>query len=286
MDRYYRPMRDVERPFISFLTDFGPDSAPAVCRGVMWSIAPHARINDISHSIRKYAIRDGAFLLWSALPWMPVGVAVGVVDPGVGTSRRPIGLLTGRGDVLIGPDNGLLLPAAGALGGLKEARTLENGEWMLAKVSSTFHGRDIFSPMGAHVAIGGDFANVGPVVDPATLVGMAFPTANVSEGSLDTSIVYIASFGNLHLSASGAEMATAFGDLEPGTRFRVELVSTPGHPGHVEEVTWVRTFGDTVPMTPVLYADSSGRLGYADNQSDAARRLGATVDQQVRIRRA
>jgi S-adenosylmethionine hydrolase len=279
-------MRDHDRPFISFLTDFGPDSAPAVCRGVMWSIAPDARINDISHSIRKYAIRDGAFLLWSALPWMPVGVAVGVVDPGVGTSRRPIGLLTGRGDVLIGPDNGLLVPAASALGGLREARTLENPEWMLAKVSSTFHGRDIFSPMGAHVAIGGDFANVGPVVDPATLVGMEFPKATVGEGSLDTTIIFVASFGNLHLGASGADMADAFGDVESGARFRVELVATPGHPGHIEEVAWVRTFGETMPMTPVLYEDSSGRLGYADNQSDAARRLGATVDQQVRIRRA
>jgi S-adenosylmethionine hydrolase len=279
-------MREVDRPFISFLTDFGPDSAPAVCRGVMWSIAPNARINDISHSIRKYAIRDGAFLLWSALPWMPVGIAVGVVDPGVGTARRPIGLLTGRGDILIGPDNGLLTPAAAALGGLVEARTLANPEWMLAKISSTFHGRDIFSPMAANLAIGGDFANVGPVVDQASLVGMEFPTSTVADGAIDTTIIFIASFGNLHLTATGADVARAFGDLEPGTRFRVELVATPGHAGHVEEVTWVRTFGDSVPMTPVLYEDSSGRLGYADNQSDAARRLGATVDQQVRIRRA
>jgi S-adenosylmethionine hydrolase len=279
-------MRDVDRPFISFLTDFGPDSAPAVCRGVMWSIAPNARINDISHSIRKYAIRDGAFLLWSALPWMPVGVAVGVVDPGVGTARRPIGLLTGRGDVLIGPDNGLLVPAAAALGGLREARALENREWMLATISNTFHGRDIFSPMAANIAIGGDFAKVGSVVGKETLVGMEFPAATVGDGALDTSILFIASFGNLHLSATGEDMARAFGAVEPGTRFRVELLPAAGHAGHVEEVPWVRTFGDSVPMMPVLYEDSSGRLGYADNQSDAARRLGASVDQQVRIRRA
>lgn len=279
-------MRDVEHPFISFLTDFGPDSAPAVCRGVMWGVAPNARINDISHSIRKYAIGDGAFLLWSALPWMPVGVAVGVVDPGVGTARRPIGLLTGRGDILIGPDNGLLVPAAAALGGLTEARRLENPDWMLSKISTTFHGRDIFSPMAAHLAIGGDFANVGSVLDPASLVGLDFPAATAADGAIDTSIIFIASFGNLHLTASGDDMARAFGDVAPGTRLRIELVPTPGHAGHVEEVTWVRTFGDSVPLTPVLYEDSSGRLGYADNQSDAARRLGATVDQQIRIRRA
>lgn len=279
-------MRDVERPFISFVTDFGPDSAPAVCRGVMWGIAPHARINDISHSIRKYAIRDGAFLLWSALPWMPVGIAVGVVDPGVGTARRPIGLLTGRGDILIGPDNGLLVPAASALGGLQEARRLENRDWMLSKISTTFHGRDIFSPMAANLAIGGEFSNVGSVIDPATLVGMEFPESTAADGAIDTTIIFVASFGNLHLTATGDDMARAFGDVAPGTRLRVDLVATPGHPGHTEEVTWVRTFGDSVPLTPVLYEDSSGRLGYADNQSDAARRLGATVDQQVRIRRA
>src|SRR5262249_12908539 len=159
----------------------------------------------------------------------------------------------------------------------------ENREWMLAKISSTFHGRDIFSPMAANLAIGGEFANVGPAVDPSTLVGMEFPRAAVTDGALDASIIVVASFGNLHLTGTGAGMARAFGGVEPGTRFRVELVAPPGHAGHVEEVTWVRTFGDSVPMTPVLYEDSSGRLGYADNQSDAARRLGATVDQQVRI---
>src|SRR5215813_987683 len=95
-----RTIRASMRQFISFLTDFGPDSAAAVCRGVMLSIAPEARINDISHSVRKYAIRDGAFLLASSLPWMPIGVHVAVVDPGVGTPRRPIGILTGRGEEL------------------------------------------------------------------------------------------------------------------------------------------------------------------------------------------
>jgi S-adenosylmethionine hydrolase len=222
---------------------------------------------------------------------MPPGVAVGVVDPGVGTARRPIGLLTGRGDVLIGPDNGLLVPAASALGGLEEARTLTNPEWMLAKISTTFHGRDIFSPMAAHIAIGGQFSNVGPVIDPATLVGMEFPSPIVADGALDTSIIFIASFGNLHLDASGADMARAFGPIEPGTRFRVELVGgddngTGAGKPNTEDVTWVRTFGDSVPRTPVMYEDSSGRLGYADNQSDAAKRLGAVVDQRVRIRRA
>jgi S-adenosylmethionine hydrolase len=278
-------MHSIDRPFISFLTDFGPDSAPAVCKGVMLGIAPNAQIVDVSHSIRKFAIRDGAYLLWISLPWMPVGVHVAVVDPGVGTARRPIALLTGRGDVLIGPDNGLLTAPAAALGGLVEARVLENRDWMLGRISSTFHGRDIFSPVAARLAIGGDFAAVGPVVDPASLVSIEFPAPVVAPGVLDTSIVYIASFGNLHLAGGGEDMTGAFGEAKPGSRFRVELVGGDGAPGHVEEVLWVRTFGEAPTGSPMLYEDSSGRLAYADNQSDAARRLGARVDQLVRIRR-
>ena len=103
------------RPVMGFLTDFGLDGAAATCRAVMLSICRDAQIVDIAHTVRKYAIRDGAFLLRFALPYFPVGVHVGVVDPGVGTERRAIGVRTGRGDVLIGPDNGLLLPPAEAL---------------------------------------------------------------------------------------------------------------------------------------------------------------------------
>jgi len=279
-------MQHDRRPVITLLTDFGPDGAPAVCRGVMLGIAPDAQIVDISHNVRKYAIRDGAFLLAFALPWMPIGVHVGVVDPGVGTARRPIGLLTGRGDVLIGPDNGLLPAAAQALGGLVEARALENRALMLADISSTFHGRDIFSPMAAHVAAGVAFASVGPVVDPATLVSIDFPQPVVSPGSLETTILFIASFGNLHLAGGGEDMTAAFGAIEPGMQFRVTFGGHDGVREREETVPWARTFGEIPQGEAMLYEDSSGRLGFADNQSSAASRLGAVVDQQLRIRRA
>src|ERR1700674_1776582 len=110
------PMAD--RPFISFLTDFGVgSSAPSVCRGVMLGIAPDARVVDVTHAVRQFAVRDGAFLLARSVPYFPVGVHVAVVDPGVGTARRPVALQAARGDLLVGPDNGVLLPAARALGG-------------------------------------------------------------------------------------------------------------------------------------------------------------------------
>ena len=273
-------------PFISFLTDFGPDSAPAVCRGVMLSIAPEARVNDISHSVRKYAIRDGAFLLAASLPWMPVGVHVAVVDPGVGTRRRPIGILTGRGDVLIGPDNGLLIYGAEALGGIRETRVLENRAWMLDKTSSTFHGRDIFAPMAAHLAIGGDFAEVGQVVDTSSLVTVAFPEPTVRDGALESSIVYIDSFGNLRLAGDPAALERAIGDLTQGRTLELEFAASNGTGAILETATWTRTFGDIPKGRPLVYEDSSGRLAYADNQADVARRLGVSVDLPVTIRPA
>jgi S-adenosylmethionine hydrolase len=274
------------RPFISFLTDFGPDSAAAICRGVMLSIARDAQIVDISHSVRKYAVRDGAFLLSGSLPWMPVGVHVAVVDPGVGTDRRPIGLLAERGDVLIGPDNGLLIPAAERLGGIREARVLENSAWMLERTSSTFHGRDIFSPVSAHLAIGGDFAEVGSIVDRDSLVVIRFPEPEVGEGVLESAIVYVDSFGNLRLAGDTDDLARAIGELTPGRSLRVEFAAANGHGAVVETVPWARTFGEIPVGLPLLFEDSSGRLAFADNQADAARRLGVGVDRPVTIRPA
>lgn len=274
------------RPFISFLTDFGPDSAAAICRGVMLGIAPDAQIVDISHSVRKYAIRDGAFLLWASLRWMPVGIHVAVVDPGVGTARRPIGLLTGRGDILVGPDNGLLAPAAERLGGIRQARALENRSWMLPDVSATFHGRDVFAPVAGHLAIGGRFEDAGPEVEPASLEVIRLPSPTVGDGILETSVVYIDSFGNLRLAGSRHELAEAVGALEPGHRLRVAFAPDGDAPATVEAAAWARTFGEIPVGAPLVYEDSFGELAYADNQSSVADRLGIGVDRQVRITRA
>ena len=117
----------MERPVISLLTDFGPDGPAAICRGVMLGIARDAQIVDLGHNVRKFAIRDGAFLLWCSVEYLPAGTAhVAVVDPGVGTDRLPIAIRTRRGDHLVGPDNGLLIPAARRLGGIEAAHVLEN----------------------------------------------------------------------------------------------------------------------------------------------------------------
>ena len=276
--------RDRERPVIGFLTDFGLDGAAAICRGVMLSIARDAQIVDISHTIAKYAIRDGAYLLATAVPWLPVGVHVAVVDPGVGTDRRPIALLTARGDVLIGPDNGLLLPAARRLGGVTEARAIENRAWLLSATSSTFHGRDIFAPAAAHLATGAPFADVGPEVDRATLVELAAAAATASEGVLATEVVYVDSFGNLRLAGGVAELETALRPVEPGARLAVSLKERESQ--EPIAVRWSRTFGETPAGELLAYEDSSGALAIAESSGNAARRLGVGTGARIGIRRA
>ena len=275
---------DRERPVIGFLTDFGLDGAAAICRGVMLSIARDAQIIDISHTVAKFAIRDGAYLLATAVPWLPVGVHVAVVDPGVGTDRRPIALLTQRGDVLIGPDNGLLLPAAHRLGGVTAARVIENRSWLLPAASSTFHGRDVFAPAAAHLATGAPFDDVGPEVEPATLVELAVAMTTISDGHVATEVVYVDSFGNLRLAGGAAELAAALGAVEPGTRLEVTLQESTAEE-HVI-VRWSRTFGETPAGALLAYEDSSGALAIAESSGSAARRLGVGSGVRIGIRRA
>lgn len=268
---------------IGFLTDFGLDGAAAICRGVMLSIARDAQIIDISHMVAKYAIRDGAYLLWSAVPWLPVGVHVAVVDPGVGTDRRPIGLRTARGDILIGPDNGLLIAAAERLGGVTEARLLENPEWLLPR-SATFHGRDIFAPVAARLAAGAPFGEAGRPVDPSSLVRLEPMTPTVGPGRLDTTVVYVDSFGNVRLAGGVADLVEAFGTAEPGLHLELELPDSPEP--RAEPARWLRTFGEASAGELLVYEDSSGNLAIAESSGSAARRLGLASGSRIGIRRA
>jgi S-adenosylmethionine hydrolase len=274
----------VERPVISFLTDFGPDSAAAICRGVMLSIARDAQIVDISHSVRKYAIADGAYLLTIALPWMPVGVHVAVVDPGVGTARRPIAIRTRRGDVLIGPDNGLLVAPAEVLGGIDEARVIENRDWMLPRTSSTFHGRDIFAPAAANLAIGGAFEDVGTIVAADSLVRLPVAEPVARDGGLDSAVLYVDSFGNLRLAGVPDDLHRAIGELTPGRGLEIEFGAANGSGQVMERTQWARTFGDVPVGAPLVYEDSFGHLAYADSQGNVAARLKIATGRPVRIR--
>ena len=272
----------MDRPVISLLTDFGArDPSAGILHGVILGIAPQASIVDISHEVRKYAIRDGALLLWCALPYLPIGYHVAVVDPGVGTARRPIAIRTGRGDVLIGPDNGLLVGPADRLGGISAVHELTAQAYRLPVVSTSFHGRDIFVPAAAHLANGVPLEHLGPAVDPATLVASPLPQPTRTDHGLATLIVYVDTFGNVKIGATRDELEAAIGPLVAGDPLQVAVAGRPP-----VAIGWRTTFGETPLGTLLLYEDSYGRICLAENQGDAATRLGLVEDQAVEIRRS
>ena len=266
------------RPIVTLLTDFGlRDPSAAICKAVVLGICPDAEVIDLAHDVRKYAIAEGALSLWAALPYVPVGMHVAVVDPGVGTARRPVALRVARGDVLIGPDNGLLVPAAERLGGVVEGRELVNEAYRLPVVSTTFHGRDVFAPAAAHLAAGAAFDSLGPVIDPSTLEPSPLPAPRVVDGGLATEIVYVDTFGNAKLSALATELGDAVGE-PAGRRFRVLLGD-----GRVHVIPWSPTFGERRPGEPLLYEDSYGRVCLGVNRGSAADALGLASGLEVTL---
>ena len=275
------------RPFVSLLTDFGArDPSGAIMHGVILSIAPDARIVDISHEVHKYGIRDGALLLWCALPYLPVGAHVAVVDPGVGTARRPVALEVARGDVLVGPDNGLLMAGADRLGGVVDARLLESEAHRLPVVSTSFHGRDIFAPAAAHLANGTRIEDLGRQLDPATLVPSPIPDAVVEPDCLRSSIVYVDTFGNVKLAGLRRDLEAAIGPVRSGDRLTLAFAAVAPDNGDMhQELAWRDTFGGAEPGDLLLYEDSYGRICLAENQGNAAARLGLEADRPVTIRR-
>ncbi|MCU0505596.1 MAG: SAM-dependent chlorinase/fluorinase [Chloroflexi bacterium] len=276
----------MDRPFVSILTDFGDrDPSAAICAGVVLSICPEAHVLELTRTIRPFAIRDGAVSLAAAVPYLPVGVHIAVVDPGVGTERLPIAVRTARGDVLVGPDNGLLTLAAARLGGAVEARAITDPAWHLPAVTSSFHGRDIFAPVAAHLARGVALASFGPPVALADLAQLHVPVAEVRPGELATAVVYVDGFGNVKLAGGPVELRAALGDLADGTTLTAAFAGADGFE-RVEAIPWQDTFGRVPVGALLLYEDSLGRLCIAENQGSAGRRLGLTDDRPVSIRRA
>ncbi|MEX2547702.1 MAG: SAM-dependent chlorinase/fluorinase [Chloroflexota bacterium] len=271
------------RPFVSLTSDWGVrDPSPAICRAVVLGIAPEALIVDITHEVEKYNIRHGALMLWCALPFLPIGAHVCVVDPGVGTARRPIAIETARGDYLVGPDNGVLLPGAERLGGVNRVHTIDNTQYRLPVVSSTFHGRDVFTPAAAHLALGVPLDAIGPRVDPAELTTIDWPAVVVRDGELETSIIYRDTFGNVKLAGLTADLLAALSGASHGDTLEVRFGKSRAKP---TEMRWVQTFGDVAKADYLMYEDSYGRLCIAQSQGDAVKTLGLDEGMQVRISR-
>jgi S-adenosyl-L-methionine hydrolase (adenosine-forming) len=260
--------------WISFLSDFGvEDGFAAACRGVIAQIAPSVRVIDVTHAVSPGDVRRGAAVLAQTIRHLPPSVHVAVVDPGVGTKRRAVAVVAG-GHVLVGPENGLIPWAADVLGGPERAFEITNTSVMRHPVSKTFHGRDVFAPAAAHLALGADPAQLGPRVSPESLVRLAPPVAEVSEEGVLGEVALVDGFGNLQTSVPADRAA-----LPVGTRVPLVIGDSAA------TATVGRTFADVPAGELLLYVDSSGYLAVAVNGGSAARTLGAGIGAQVRIGR-
>jgi S-adenosylmethionine hydrolase len=264
--------------WITFTSDYGlEDHFVGVCHGVMARVAPRVRVLDVSHAVAAQDVRQGATVLAQAVPFLPRAVHLAVVDPGVGTGRGMVAVEAG-GQVLVGPDNGLLVWAAEVLGGVERVHALQNPAYRLEPVSRTFHGRDVFSPAAAHLAAGVDPAELGPAVDPGRLVRLERATARVDGDRARASVVAVDHFGNLALDLRREDlegMGVAVGDP-------VEVRAG----GQVLRVPFAETFASVAAGELVLHEDSFGSLALAVNLGRADERLGAGPGDPVQLARA
>lgn len=260
---------------VTFLSDFGlRDDFVGVCHGVIKRIAPDAEIIDITHGIPPQAVLQGALVLANTIGFMPVGVHLAIVDPGVGGPRRPLVLRDAEERLYVGPDNGLLLPAAGRAG-IVAAHELANPAYALESISRTFHGRDLFSPAAAHLARGVPLEELGPPLDPEGLVSLDVPEPALAEGAADATLLYVDSFGNIALNLTRDDVERI--GIVSGTRLEIELA------GERYYAVMARTFADARPGDVILYEDSYKNMSVAISRGSAARMLHAVPGQRIRI---
>ena len=262
--------------FITFLTDFGlQDDFVGTCHGVMKGIAPEVEIIDITHGVPAQGVLQGALTLANSLPFMPVGVHLAVVDPGVGGARRALALRDKAGRIHVGPDNGLLIPAAEKFGGIADAHELANPEYALESVSRTFHGRDLFAPAAAHLALGVELSELGPPIAIDALARLDLPEPEIGSTRIRCTVLAIDRFGNVQLNLARSHLDEV--GIVPGTRVELQI-----GPERYYAVA-ARTFADARPGDLILYEDSYRNLSIAINGGNAASMFGIKPGQDVRI---
>ena len=257
-----------KRDFVTFLSDYGlEDEFVGVCHAVMLRIAPHLRVIDVHHNILRQDIRHGAVVLLQSIPYLPESVHLAVVDPSVGSERRALAIETGRGETFVGPDNGLLVPAAEASGGIKRAFEITDKRFLVTPVSRTFQGRDVFAPAAAHIAAGVDPAEIGAAVPIEELVRLEIPEAWVHDDHLHAEVLQVDRFGNLQLNLSREHLGKV--SIARGDKLEVRVE------GHRLQVPFGETFADVGAGEFVLIEDSYHYVSVAVNKGDAAARLRA-----------
>ena len=254
--------------WISLTTDYGTfDGFVAACHGSIARVAPGIQVIDVTHHVPPADVTRGAAVLAQTAPHLPQAVHVAVVDPGVGTTRRPVVLETTEG-LLVGPDNGVLIWAAEALGGIVSAHELTNKDWFLGEVSRTFHGRDIFTPAAAKLALGAPLGDCGPIIDPATLVRLPDPVATSGDGWIEAEVVTVDRFGNVQLAATGDALTGLGGELVVNGNVRARRGAT---------------FADVDPGELLVFEDSAGRVALAINNGRAVVVLSVRPGDVIRV---
>ena len=262
---------------ITFLSDFGlGDDFVGTCHGVIKRIAPEADVIDITHGIAPQSILQGALVLANTLPYMPEGVHLRGGRPGRRHPRRALALRTGDGRLLIGPDNGLLMPAAERLGDVEAAYEITNRRYALEPISPTFHGRDVFSPAAAHLSLGLDPAELGSPLDAETLVRPELPQPEIGERRVRATCLYVDRFGNIQLNVH-AEQVEGLG-IVPGRKIEVEVAMERFY------ALAARTFADARIGDIILYEDAYQNIALAISRGNAAQTFGVRAGMEVRLR--
>jgi len=250
-------------PLVTLLTDFGlRDEYAGVVEAVVLRFCPDARVVHLTHGVPPTNVLAGALALAGSVPFTGVGVHLAVVDPGVGSTRRAVVVRTGDGRLLVGPDNGLLLPAAERCGGVTGAWTITEESLWLHPVSRTFHGRDVFAPVTGHLASGGRPDEVGPAIDAATLTRLEIVPASAVPGRVDGVVLVVDRFGNIAVNATPADLAAA--GLAAGRTLEVVVGDSRFYAIHAQ------TFADVSRGEMVVYEDAGGWIGVAVNQASFA----------------
>ena len=266
----------VARP-ITFLSDYGnADEFAGVCRAVIARIAPDAAVIDITHGLPRHAVRQGAVVMANAVPYAAPGVHLAVIDPGVGSERRPVAVLAHQDErIFVGPDNGVLALAIEHAGGAAAAADLTTSPFRLEPVTATFHGRDIFAPVSARLALGASLQEAGEKIDPASLTRLELPEPRIYPDRVVAHVTYVDGFGNVALNLAHRDLAATF--LRLGHRITVQT------PRAKVSVPFARTFTDVGEGQGLLYEDSASSLALAVNRESAAEMLGLSPDDEVTL---
>ncbi|MEX1141531.1 MAG: SAM-dependent chlorinase/fluorinase [Thermoleophilaceae bacterium] len=275
---------------VTLLTDYGhEDEFVGVCHGVIASIAPEARVIDVTHGIARHDALRGAIVLRNALPYLPAGVHVAIVDPQVGTERRALALRCEDGRVLVGPDNGVLSLAWEQAGGIDLAIDVSRSPHRLQPASATFQGRDVFAPVAAHLAAGAELADAGEPIDPDAIERIELPHAHVlDDGTVIAHVITIDGYGNVALDVSHDQLVET--ELRLGATVEVEVRPSASGGAAVQlgegrvAAPFVTAFADVPGGETIVYEDAARTLALAVNRGNAAAELGLSVGDEVWLR--